>query len=231
MKKSKETPENQSLDIIFDFAEKSLKIGVVCGKNMAQTSLSLGKGVSATVPGILRHLLKQTRTNLQQLNRIILNQGPGSFTGIRVSFALAAGIKAITNCQIVAVPFHHAIAHARCCQLGAQSPLTITCAMNALRGEVFLHRYQFCDGNLQATGEFELYPLAELPQLIAECDCAIVDEAVDLPRQVNWLNTQLTISELLSAAEYFTPAEKAESRQMPSPIYLRKSAAREKRGL
>ena len=43
------------------------------------------------LPGLL-HLLAQAKVDLEDLDGIIVAQGPGSFTGLRVGFAIAKGL-------------------------------------------------------------------------------------------------------------------------------------------
>ena len=67
-------------------------------------------GGSAMLLDGARHLLADADSNLDALTGVIVNRGPGSYTGLRVGYALAQGLSESRQIPIVGIPSFQAIA-------------------------------------------------------------------------------------------------------------------------
>lgn len=91
--------------LVFDCSVEGFSIGLL---NEAEQLLQQHFNADAythtefLVPSILRVLEKQG-TSFQQVSKIITTKGPGSFTGIRVGLAVAAGLQAVLNVPVITV--------------------------------------------------------------------------------------------------------------------------------
>ena len=62
------------------------------GKPMARLSETLGKGHAEKLIGQIVAATKEAKTSLQMVDRIAVNIGPGSFTGVRIGVATARAL-------------------------------------------------------------------------------------------------------------------------------------------
>lgn len=101
-------------------------------------------------------------TRVQDLAGIVVGDGPGSFTGLRIAWAAAKGLAHEGQLPVVAVPTLHAIAYANV--VGRRPGPALVC-LDALRGQVFGAIYDFPDGKLEtlvAPGVFTIPELARV---------------------------------------------------------------------
>lgn len=70
----------------------------------AQTKLIIPYPESHTLLELLQNFLKIHKTPLTKISRIIIASGPGSFTGTRVSIALALGLGTSLTIPVNAIP-------------------------------------------------------------------------------------------------------------------------------
>jgi tRNA threonylcarbamoyl adenosine modification protein YeaZ len=61
---------------------------------------------------VIKDLLDECRLKISDINVIVYNEGPGSFTGLRVGLSVALGIAVGIGIGLVAIPSFHILAHA-----------------------------------------------------------------------------------------------------------------------
>lgn len=111
------------------------------------------------VPGI-RELLASVGLAAKSLDRVVVDRGPGLYTGLRVGLATAVGLALAANCDLVGVTSLELLA-AGALRAGVRGPLIA--AVDGRRGEVFVQSFQL-DDTLRPTNE----PSVERPdELIA----------------------------------------------------------------
>jgi len=102
-------------------------------------------GLLPLVDGVLR----RAGVRIADLAAIVVGDGPGSFTGLRVGWALARGLAHERGIPLHAVP--SLMAHARSAALGAGvGTRAVAACFDALRGQVFAGVYRF-DGDRVVT--------------------------------------------------------------------------------
>ncbi len=121
-----------------------------------------GQAVRFLAPNI-RHMLDSLGLRAGELRRIACVHGPGSFTGLRMSLALAEGLAAGLACangaQLAGINHLALLAH-EAAELGAGAVLALAWSR---RGQVYAQAFQ---GEAELTGPLVAH-LAELPQLLA----------------------------------------------------------------
>lgn len=98
---------------------------------------------SKTIPSILE-MLSEIGAATSDVRRIVVGDGPGSFTGVRIGFATAFGYRnAKPDVDLLAVPSLAGLA------LGASYSCDgpVAALFDAMRGEVFAAIYEFGDGS------------------------------------------------------------------------------------
>lgn len=110
---------------------------------------------------LIQQVLADADVKLADLSEIIVGDGPGSFTGLRIGWAAARGLAHERDIPVVAVPSLLGAAHAAA-ELERESR-TIAACFDALRGQVYgavytFHRDRF--ETLVAPGVFSIAELA-----------------------------------------------------------------------
>jgi tRNA threonylcarbamoyladenosine biosynthesis protein TsaB len=150
------------------------RIGFDGAEILAEKELA-GRSYSATLILAVDELLSRVDTNLGSLRAIVVVNGPGSFTGVRVGVSAAKGLAEGRALGVVPV--------SRLEVLGAKAGLE-TAALDAHRSEIFLRLGR--GGELLA-GRDEMAALDSRPRQLAVCD----DAAADLLGSV-WPDAVLT---------------------------------------
>jgi tRNA threonylcarbamoyladenosine biosynthesis protein TsaB len=93
------------------------------------------------VPGI-RDLLASVGLSAQSLDRIVVDRGPGLYTGLRVGLATAVGLALAANCELVGVTSLEMLAAGA---HRAEVRGTLLVAVDGRRGEVFAQTFELGD--------------------------------------------------------------------------------------
>ncbi len=89
---------------------------------------------AAEIIGLVDHALKQAGLRPADLEGIVVGDGPGSFTGLRIGWATAKGLTQQAGLPLRAVPSLMAAAATVARQLG---PVPVAACYDALRGQVY----------------------------------------------------------------------------------------------
>jgi tRNA threonylcarbamoyladenosine biosynthesis protein TsaB len=131
-----------------------------------------GKTYSAMLVPRLRELLDAHNTSLQQMEAMIVVNGPGSFTGVRVGVSAMKGLAEVFATPVIAVSRLHVL---------AQKAQTQYAALDAGRGEFYFRHENLimpCEALLSLTElqeELELAP----PRTLGVCEEKIVAAFVE----------------------------------------------------
>jgi tRNA threonylcarbamoyladenosine biosynthesis protein TsaB len=93
------------------------------------------------VPGI-RDLLASAGIGAKYIDRVVVDRGPGLYTGLRVGIATAVGFALAANCELVGVTSLEVLA------AGAHRASirgTLLVAVDGRRGEVFIQSFELAD--------------------------------------------------------------------------------------
>lgn len=96
------------------------------------------KHASAVLP-IVQRLLDGMSLTLEDIRGVVVADGPGSFTGLRVGASIAKALADTRNLPILTTP--SLMARARAAAAGRDVPVVVT--SNALRGDVYAAVYRF----------------------------------------------------------------------------------------
>ena len=116
---------------------------------------------AAQIVPLIQEVLENSGVQLARISGLVVGDGPGSFTGLRISWAVAKGLAQERELPLVAMPSLLGVAHAAA---GGQAGPIVAC-FDALRGQVFAAVYKFFPGRVEtvvAPGLFEVRELAQI---------------------------------------------------------------------
>ncbi len=174
----------------------SVALGRLAGRDLeilGQKELA-GQTFSATLVAAVAELLHSARAELRELGGIVVVNGPGSFTGVRVGLSAVKGLAEGTEIPVVAL--------SRLEVLSRKSGVPSS-ALNAHRGEVFLRLERIGSAASEIlAGPRELAAVDPAPVRVAVCD----DEAAAILAAA-WPSTQLVAAPAPFAADALRPGE------------------------
>lgn len=103
---------------------------------LSQTELP-GKTYSAQLIPTIRELLAAHNITIAEIATIVVTNGPGSFTGIRIGLSTAKGLAEVHSTPILAVSRLAVLAH----KSQAENSRTSAAALDASRGEFYFGDY------------------------------------------------------------------------------------------
>ena len=113
---------------------------------------------------LVESLFEEAKISLGDLQLIVVGSGPGSFTGLRVSYAYAKGISFALRIPLISISSLKAAAAASSAPLG--TPIVVI--SDARREEAFCGTYTLSDGGVaQAIGSEKIIALSEISPLLA----------------------------------------------------------------
>ncbi len=131
---------------------------------------------TARLPALITRVLARAELGVADLDAVAVSIGPGSFTGLRVSLALAKGLVFAGGLRLVAVPTLDALALAAEASPGA----TVCAALDARKREVYAALFHVAgDGRPERlTPDLALTPAALVERLPA--GCVLVGDAAEV---------------------------------------------------
>ena len=140
-----------TLTLAADTSSQSAAAGLYRGvEPVAETFLNAGLTHSQTFGLMLEHLLAAARVSVEDIARVVVTNGPGSFTGLRIGvsaalgFALAAGGGA-SPCECAGVSSLEAAAWNA---VSAAEGALVCAVQDARRGQVYTASFRVAGGGL-----------------------------------------------------------------------------------
>jgi tRNA threonylcarbamoyladenosine biosynthesis protein TsaB len=174
----------------------SVALGRIPGRDLeilGQTELA-GRTYSATLISAVAELLSSASLHLGLLDAIVVVNGPGSFTGVRVGVSAAKGLAQGAGIPVVAI--------SRLEVLSRKSGVP-SAALDAHRGEVYLRLERAGSTPVEIlAGPQELAAIHPAPTRVAVCDEAAAALLVNV-----WPQTQLVATPPPLASDALRPGE------------------------
>jgi tRNA threonylcarbamoyladenosine biosynthesis protein TsaB len=132
----------------------SVALGVPGGTALEETVSGARRHAAALLP-VVQRLLQRAGASLEDLRGVVLSDGPGSFTGLRVGASVAKALVQARQLPLWTAPSLLVRAAAV-----ARGEALVVSVANALRGEVYAAAYRFPAIGIQT----ELIPSVRHPQ-------------------------------------------------------------------
>lgn len=141
---------DNNLTLVIDTSSKSAAAGLYRGAEAVSESFLLaGLTHSQTLGPILERLLSLARVRADEIARVAVTNGPGSFTGLRIGVAAALGYAMASGADAVGVSTLEALAQ-NAAVYGAvaspDSPNRVCAVMDARRDQVYTATFRVTSG-------------------------------------------------------------------------------------
>jgi len=149
--------------LAIDTATPQLGVAVVEGEQLLASYAVVGGHPHAIeLPGAVRRVLQAGKTSLEALEGLVIDIGPGSFTGLRIGLAFVKAVAFASKMPVVGVPSLDVLAEQA--TLGAAS--AVCPIMDAKRQNIYGALYDHADGVLTKRSDYLLGPIDELLKLV-----------------------------------------------------------------
>jgi len=189
---------------------------------------------AAQLVPLIQQVLAVAKLRLEQITGIIVGDGPGSFTGLRIGWAAAKGIAHERALPLIAIPSLLGAAHAA---HGETAGPVVAC-FDALRGQVFGAMYEFAAGRVETLVAPAVFTVAELARVAPARPVLALGDGAERYREeiVSWigrppvaLETLPPIAEsLLRLSSYEGARRQLDDAEIAEPVYGRPAEAQVK---
>lgn len=197
----------------------------VAQTELGRVVLDLGKGHAEHLMGVVREAMAQAGVGFDQLDRIAVAVGPGSFTGVRVGVSAARGFAMALKVPAVGVTTLEAIAAGARENFGSRK---VMAALDGGRGEIHLAVYGGAGALLFGPAATTLPGAAaiareHMPLLAGSAAAAVAGQAqAGLELGAQGSTADISLYARLGAAK--------EAGEKPKPLYLRDADAKPQAG-
>lgn len=189
---------------------------------------------AAQIVPLIQEVLTLAGVTLERIAEIVVADGPGSFTGLRIGWAAAKGLAHERELPVVAVPSLLGAAHAAAA--GERGP--VAACFDALRGQVFGAIYAFPPDGVETIVAPGLFTVAELARVTpVRPRLAVGDGAQRYADEIlSWIGRSPVPLEalppvagsLLTLASYESARRSLDNTTIAEPIYGRPAEAQAK---
>lgn len=138
--------------LAIDTSTKQLGLAVLDGERVVSSYTVLAEYPHAVeLPGAVQRVLKEAHTTLDRLEALVVDIGPGSFTGLRIGVAFVKALAFSTKKPVVAVPSLDVLAAG---VPFAQQPVAVI--LDARQHNVYAALYRPHEGVLRKTTDYFL---------------------------------------------------------------------------
>ncbi len=150
--------------LAFDTSTERMAVGVLAGAQRWVDDRLGGPAASATLLPAIEALLQRAGRRLTDIDAIAFGRGPGAFTGLRMSCAVAQGLAFGLGRPVLPIDSLLIVAEQARQQCVATDRFEVGVVMDARMGQAYVARYRWSDGGwqvLQAPGLWTPEALAE----------------------------------------------------------------------
>lgn len=161
----------------------------------------------------IQQLMEHCNINFKQLSKIITTKGPGSFTGIRVGLATAAGFQAALDIPTITVNTLTALSYAWVETAKETSPVFHT-VLDTKCKEVYHQTYNLTGEHITAQTAPVSIPLDQLKEITTNELIITHPTSAGLLKDIPITTTPLTLTGILKASHNIQPSDL-------QPLYVR----------
>ena len=215
------TPD-RPLTLTIDTGSPQVSLALGAAGELFDAASYPGGADSPSLLGEIDAMLQRTAIEIGQVARVLVAQGPGSFTGLRVGLATALGLHQAVGLQATAVPSFLPLA------LQAGSTGSVTAAVDALRDEWYVQHFTAAEGRLESNGAPAIVPADSVAgsgtSAVVGFGIERLGERFPSADRVDWIEAEPLAPWLLDLADR-SPID-WDPNTLTRPLYLRPPAAK-----
>ncbi|WP_075653968.1 tRNA (adenosine(37)-N6)-threonylcarbamoyltransferase complex dimerization subunit type 1 TsaB [Pseudochrobactrum sp. B5] len=185
---------------------------------LAEVSHDIGKGHAELLLDYVAQCFETAKISHNEVRRIAVNIGPGSFTGVRVGVSAARGFGLALSCPVIGVSGFEALCH----EIQAGTPAQpVVIALSAYRGDIYAQGFD-------AQGQASTTPLAgneaELLPVLQQLgdDYALAGSGAEQLQTAEGSERRIiSASAYASIGTFARLAAQREAGMPPEPLYMR----------
>ena len=184
-------------------------------KIIIDLSISKPKPFSEILIKKIYEILEELQIDKSLIRKIVVNKGPGSYTGLRVGITVAKTLSYSLNVELYSFVSLDVMAYKFRYYIGK-----IICGINAGKGEVYSKIYESKNFEINPVSDVKLLKFDEFENLIKNENCLAVEKNLNLQ-----IKNKISILKNLSAdgAFYSLKHNLIENPFELEPIYIRES--------
>ncbi|MCD5001083.1 tRNA (adenosine(37)-N6)-threonylcarbamoyltransferase complex dimerization subunit type 1 TsaB [Enterococcus saccharolyticus] len=160
--------------LAMDTSNQTMAVAVIQEQQiLGQIQTTVNKNHSKSLMPAIENLMAAIEMKPSELNRIVVAQGPGSYTGLRIGVTTAKTLASTLNIELVGISSLKVLA-ANC--VGQEA--WIVPIMDARRKNVYAGGYQWQDGELVNVLPDQHIAIADLLEIVADKNVYFVGEDV-----------------------------------------------------
>ncbi len=193
------------------------------------------RGHSQRVLPMVEELLSQADLKPTQLDAVVMDRGPGSFTGVRIGVSVVQGLAFALDLPVISISSLAALAQAAYRDQDSEQVLAV---IDARMGEVYWGYYQLKQGRMCLLADEVVGPVAEIKRQPGQwravgSGCQTYPDQLSAPGNVRCPDYNgddnddcyPRASALLELARFDWVEKKLLSAEMAQPVYLRDKVA------
>jgi tRNA threonylcarbamoyladenosine biosynthesis protein TsaB len=141
--------------LAIDTATDVASVGIRAGAQIIARSIRGARQHAAQIVPLVQEVLALAQLSLGQIGGVIVGDGPGSFTGLRIGWAAAKGLIQERQLPLITIPSLLGASHAA----GVE---TVAACYDALRGQVFGAMYAFAGDEIKTLVAPDLFTIDTL---------------------------------------------------------------------
>lgn len=185
---------------------------------LADVSENIGKGHAEVLMDYVERAVTEAKLSLREMDRVAVNIGPGSFTGVRIGVSAARGFALALGVPAIGITAFEALA-AETQSLSPEKPVLVV--LDAHRGEIYAQSFDMKGG---ASASPLILSREEAEALAASQAKNTVLAGSAAPAINEAIGSRFTLGPVEPTAKIDTYARLASSRQpgdAPKPLYMR----------
>ncbi|HFQ14066.1 MAG TPA: tRNA (adenosine(37)-N6)-threonylcarbamoyltransferase complex dimerization subunit type 1 TsaB [Gammaproteobacteria bacterium] len=190
------------------------------------------RGHSQRILPMVEELLDEAGLPAAQLDAVVMDRGPGSFTGVRIGVSVAQGLAFALDKPVIALSSLAALAQAAYREQGCEQVLSV---IDARMGEVYWGHYRLEQGRMRLQGKEAVSPVDGI-LVQAGCwqatgsGCETWSEALNGLAGITCIRTEEAryprAAALLELARFEWEAGNLLAAEQAQPVYLRDNVAK-----
>lgn len=200
---------------------------------LGEITFNYKKQHSIILMPMIDSLLKNTQTNLNDIDGFVVSKGPGSFTGLRIGMATIKGLSQGTEKPFIGISSLDALAYNMAWTNGIICPI-----IDALGDNVYTAFYEFKQNEIHRLNDYSIININELiknlksynkpPCFVGDAVPKFKEKLIYNFEEINFAPNHLNITKASSLGDIgikYLKSGKQENIYNCSPIYIRRSQA------